>query len=172
MEHEADYSFCNPYLIPGEFILWKGRPEKGRLLTGADLIMIPFSIFWLGFALFWEFGAIESGIPFMMLWGLPFIGIGIYLLFGQWIYRAYLRTRTFYVITNKKLILKRARKLTMYTAKDLPPATLDIHPNGNGTITFAENTYYRRGRHYRSYFALENLKDPVNAQNALNQMEI
>lgn len=170
MDHEADYSFCNHYMLPGESVLWKGHPEKGRLFTGTDFFVIPFSVFWLGFALFWELAAIDSGIPFMMLWGLPFISIGVYLLFGRFIHKAYLRTRTFYVITNKKLIIKRGKRLTMYTAKDLPPATLQIHSDGNGTISFSETTY-RRGRHYTSHFALENLKDAVRAQNALLQME-
>lgn len=171
MEHIIDYNFCNSYLLPGEYVTWKGRPEKGYVFSAADFVLIPFSIFWLAFALFWEMGAIQSGIPFMMIWGLPFIAVGLYLLFGRYIRSAYLRDKTFYVITNKKLIIKRGRKITMYTAQDLPPMTLQIHKNGNGTISFSETVYYRRGRQYNSYFALENIKDPVHAQNAVSQME-
>lgn len=171
MEYTDNYSFCNAYLLPGEYITWKGRPEKGLVFSVADIFMIPFSIFWLCFALFWELGAIQSGIPFMMIWGLPFIAVGLYLLFGRWIHTAYLRTRTFYVITNKKLIIKKGRRITMYDGKDLPPMTLVIHKNGNGTISFSETVHYRRGRHYSHYFALENIKDAVHAQNAISSME-
>lgn len=171
MEYTEDFSFVNQYLLSGEYIVWKGRPEKGLVFSGQDFIMIPFSIMWLGFALFWEWGAIQSGIPFMMLWGLPFVGIGLYMLFGRYIHSAWLRPRTFYVVTNKKLIIKKGRKISMYTAMDLPPMTLRIHKNGNGTISFSETVRYRGGRHYSTFFALENLKDAVHAQNAISAME-
>ena len=64
----------------------KVQPEKGFTFTSRDLVMIPFSIFWLAFALFWEFSVITSTSSlFMAIWGLPFVGVGIYLLFGRWI---------------------------------------------------------------------------------------
>lgn len=44
-EINDDYAFARPYLAPGETILWRGRPEKGHLLSGQDAFMIPFSIF-------------------------------------------------------------------------------------------------------------------------------
>lgn len=171
MEYSDDYQFCRSYLLPGEFIAWKGHPEKGNLFSPSDLFVIPFGLFWLAFSLFWECGAIQSGVPFMMIWGLPFIAIGVYLVFGRLIHAAYLRGKTYYVITNKKLIIKKGNRITMYDAKDLPPMTLRIHKNGNGTLSFSETVYYRRGRHYNSYFALENIKDAVHAQNAISSME-
>ena len=170
MNYTDDFSFVNQYLLPGEYITWKGKPEKGLIFTGQDIFMIPFSLLWLAFALFWEIGVIESGIPFMILWGLPFIGVGLYMLAGRYIHKAWLRPRTFYVITNKKLIVKRGNKLTMYTAMDLPPMTLRIHKNGNGTIGFSEIVHYGSKRH-TNYFALENLKEAVRAQNAISSME-
>lgn len=171
METYTDFSFCSTYLLPGESIVWKGRPEKGHILTSADIIMIPFSIFWLGFALFWEFGVIESGIPFFALFGLPFIGVGIYFVFGRFIHKAYLRARTFYVVTNKKLIIKKGNRINIYTPHDLPPMTLQMHKNGNGSIYFTNMVHYRSGRHYTNHIALENLKDVVYAQHAISAME-
>ena len=171
MEYLEGFQFCNPYILPGERILWKGRPEKGKYLCAQDFVLIPFSIFWLGFALFWEWGAIDSGYTFMILWGLPFIGVGIYLLFGRFIHSAYLRNKTFYVVTNKKLIIKKGRRIITYQSQDLPPMTLNLHRNGNGTISFCEAVRYRGGRTYHNYFSLENIADPVQAQNAINAMD-
>ena len=74
------YDFCKPYISDNEYILWEGAPEKGFTFTSRDLVMIPFSLFWLAFALFWEFSAITSTSSlFMAIWGLPFVGVGIYL---------------------------------------------------------------------------------------------
>lgn len=171
MEYNNDYQFSSSYLLPGEYITWKGRPEKGNYLSPYDIFMIPFSIIWLGFAVFWEIGATETGIPFMMLWGLPFIAIGLYMAFGRFIHAAYLRDKTYYVVTNKKLIIKKGNRTTIYDGKDLPPMTLRMHKNGNGTITFSETMYYRRGRRYNNFFALENIKDPIHAQSAISSIE-
>lgn len=171
MEYIDDHQFCRSYILAGESILWKGKPERGNYLSPNDVFMLPFRVFWLGFALFWEFSVIQSGSIFMMLWGLPFIAVGLYMVFGRYVYAAYMRDKTHYVITNKKLIIKKGSRITIYDAKDLPPMTLRIHKNGNGTISFSETMYYRRGRHYNNYFALENIKDPVHAQNAISSME-
>ena len=162
-------------LHEGEELLWSGAPEPGLHLQPGDGVRIPFSLAWCGFALFWEFSALQSvmsggGSLFLALWGLPFVAIGLYLLFGRFLQTAYLRDKTFYVITNKKIIVKSGRKITMRDGKDLPPMDVMIHRNGNGTILFSETYYTRRGSH-RTYFMLENLKDVARAQNAVSQME-
>ena len=171
MEYTDDYQFYRSYLIPGESVLWKGKPEKGNLFTKRELIMIPFGVFWLGFCLFWESIAIQSGQLIAIIWGLPFVAIGFYLLFGRFIQSAFLRDKTFYVVTNKKIIIKRGSRSKMYNAQDLPPMEVEIHKNGNGTILFCEETYTRRGRRHHTYIILENLKDVAYAQNAISQME-
>ena len=171
MEHMDNYQFCRPYLIPGESILWKGKPEKGNLITSRDIVMIPFGLFWLGFCLFWESMAIRSGQLIAIIWGLPFVGVGIYLLFGRFIQAALLRGKTFYVVTNKKIIIKSGRRIRMHDARDLPPMEVEIHKNGNGTIMFCEETYTRRGRRHHTYIMLENIKDIAYAQNAISQMD-
>lgn len=119
LEH---YDFCKPYIMDDEYILWEGAPEKGVSLTSRDIVLLPFSVIWLGFALFWEYLAVTtSGSLLMMVWGLPFIGVGLYLLFGRFLQTLYLRDKTFYIITNKKLIIRSGNKVRIYRAEDLPP---------------------------------------------------
>lgn len=171
MDYLEDFQFCNAYILPGEHILWKGRPEKGRYFSAHDLFLIPFSLVYLSFSLFWVWGVLQSGPPMMALFGLPFVAVGAYLLFGRTLRNIYLRGRTFYVITNKKLIIKKGNRITTYQAQDLPPMTLQIHQSGNGTISFTEAVRYRGGGSYHNYFALENIANPIQAQNAINSMD-
>lgn len=172
MEYTDNYAFCKPYITEGEQILWKGKPEKGQIFHKQDIVMIPFAIFWLGFSLFWEFTAIQGGGSFFFaLWGLPFIAVGVYLLIGRHIHTLYLRNKTFYVVTNKRLIIKKGNKIEMRMAQDLPPMEVQLHKNGNGTITFWEEVYVGRGRRHNTFLMLENLSDVARAQNAISSME-
>ena len=171
METISDYSFCNSFLRAGEYIVWRGQPEKGNYLGPQDIIMIPFSIVWCGFAIVWCSIALQSGAGGMSLFGLPFVAVGLYMVFGRFLYAAYMRDKTYYVITNKKLIIKKGSRITIYTKSDLPRMSLHIHKNGNGTISFHETTYGYGRRRYSHYFALENLRDAVGAQNAITSME-
>lgn len=175
MTYVDEYSFCNRYLLSDEYILWKGRPEKGNILSGRNIFMAVFAIMWLSFSVFWELAAISTmnttGSFFVVIWGLPFIGVGIYLLFEALFGTAYYRNKTFYVITNKKIIIKRGKKITMKDGSDLPPMEIEIHRNGNGTIIFSEEVYTRKGRRQSIYFMLENIADVAGAQEAVSQME-
>ncbi len=172
MEYTDNYAFCKAYLIDGEQILWKGKPEKGQIFHKQDIVLVPFAVFWLGFSLFWEATAIMGGAPFFFaLWGLPFIAVGVYLLIGRHIMALYLRNKTFYVVTNKRLIIKKGSKIEMRNGEDLPPMEVQLHKNGNGTITFWEEVYVGRGRHRNTYLMLENLSDVARAQNAINSMD-
>ena len=173
MNYTEDFDFCKPYIMDGERVLWTGRPEKGLVFDGRELFLIPFSIFWLAFSIFWEVLAFRSGgSAFFMLWGLPFVAIGLYMLFGRIIHSAYLRKRTFYVITDKKLIVKRGGRMDIYNGCDLPPRSVKLHKNGNCSIIFSEEGYSRRGRRTITYISLENRSDAAGVQNALNVLTL
>ncbi len=39
-------------LLNGERVVWEGQPAGGLLLSSRDTFLIPFSLFWCGFAVF------------------------------------------------------------------------------------------------------------------------
>src|SRR4051812_19863506 len=93
-------------LSTGEELVWSGRPRAGIRLSGPDLFLIPFSLVWCGFAVFWEKSVLGMGAPgFFPLFGLVFVVVGLYLVFGRFIADAIRRGKTFYGLTPRRAII-------------------------------------------------------------------
>ena len=102
---ESDLDTVERHLLPSEHIEWIGRPDPTKHFTRSDVFLIPFSIMWGGFAIFWEATAIAGGAgPFFALWGIPFVVLGLYFIFGRFIYKARLKRRTIYTVTNRRVM--------------------------------------------------------------------
>jgi hypothetical protein len=96
----------SPYLRSGELLLWTGRPDPAVRFTGADAYLIPFSIMWAAFAFFWESAVLSSGGPvFFKLWGIPFVAIGLYIVFGRFLLKSQTKLRTAYGITKQRALI-------------------------------------------------------------------
>ena len=174
MEYTDEYSFARPYLSNGEVVLWKGRPGKGHLLTGNDIFLIPFSILWCGFAIFWETTVVASGAPFFFkLWGIPFVCVGLYITFGRFLWTAYVRKHTVYVITNRRIIRSRRGRVDSLSARSMPAMHAKVRKDGTGTIRFGEPSYYRRNTFDPNdgLFTLENIPDVIRVQQIIETME-
>jgi hypothetical protein len=96
-----------PLLRQGERLLWVGQPDPKVRFTGADAFLVPFSILWGGFAIFWEFMAVTTAKqqPFFALWGIPFVLIGFWFIFGRFIYKKRRKLRTVYGLTDRRAIV-------------------------------------------------------------------
>ena len=103
----GDVSIFDNYLGQDETILWMGRPNPLSLLSSSDLMMIPFSLMWGGFAIFWESLALsgKSHDLFFTLWGIPFVVIGQYIIWGRFVHKYLRRKRTYYAVTNQRTLV-------------------------------------------------------------------
>jgi len=124
----------------GERQLWAGAPRQGVVLRAADVFMIPFSLFWAGFAVFWEVMAFRTGGPFFFrLFGLPFVAVGLYITVGRFLIDARRRARTSYVVTSNRVVIiggtftPETKSLLLTTLSDV---TMTERPDDSGTITF------------------------------------
>src|SRR5436853_5210270 len=95
-----------PELEAGEQLLWAGQPRRGICFREADMFMIPFSLLWAGFAVFWEVEAFRDSAPyFFRFWGIPFILAGADLVVGRFVWDTWRRARTFYGVTDHRVLI-------------------------------------------------------------------
>jgi hypothetical protein len=129
----------------GERVLWKGRPRGGLRLRGSDIYLIPFSLFWGGFAIFWEamalFKVTKNNAPGLLfpIFGIPFVLVGIYLIFGRFFVDAKMREGTEYAVTNRRAIIVSgifSRSVRSINLQTTPEISLTERPDRSGTITF------------------------------------
>jgi hypothetical protein len=135
-----------PDLQKNEKILWSGRPEP-RWFTAADFFLIPFSLLWGGFAFFWEGTVLHLYLTnpkagpgiFMVFWGIPFVLIGFYMIFGRFFYQRWVQKNTFYALTNQRVIilsLLRSRSTQALFLDNLPALCKTVNKEGVGTLVF------------------------------------
>lgn len=127
-------------LEPGERLLWSGFPRQGVTLRGQDMFMVPFSLMWGGFAIFWEYMAFQDDGPiFMKLWGIPFVLVGLWMIFGRFFTDAWTRARTVYGVTSRRVLIinglarRQVRSLQLLGLAELNNSE---QADGSGTITF------------------------------------
>jgi hypothetical protein len=128
----------------GERLIWVGRPRTGIRLSGPDVVLIPFSLMWCGFAVFWEQSVLKRGGPgFFALWGIPFVAVGLYLVFGRFIVDAIRRQKTFYGLTPRRAIIvsglfnREVRSLELHSLGEI---SLRERPDRSGTVSFGAST--------------------------------
>jgi hypothetical protein len=105
IEGLADRAAIESHLLSGERLLWAGRPDPAKVFTGNDLMLIPFSVLWCGFAIFWTATAVTRGAPpFFVLWGAMFVVIGLVFSVGRFGIKAVSKSRTRYGVTTRRFI--------------------------------------------------------------------
>lgn len=130
-------------LDPGEKILWQGRPDTRVVFTLNQLPEIAFGLFFAGFALFWTVMATAMGGIFG-LFGLPFLAVGLMILFKSNYIAAERRRYTHYTLTSRRAIIATAfpyaaRKLKSYPIDAGSP--LEFEDLGEvGSIIFSRIT--------------------------------
>jgi hypothetical protein len=133
-------------LARDEKLLWVGRPSGGLRLQPADIFLIPFSLMWGGFALFWESTVLALDGPLLFkLWGLPFVLVGLYMIFGRFVVDAMQRDRTYYGLTNRRAIIitgwpgKNVQSVVLHTLTEI---NLKTGSEGKGTINFGSAPFW------------------------------
>jgi hypothetical protein len=131
-------------LFSGETIRWAARPNPNKIFHSDDWAVIPFSAAWLGFFVFWEadaLGLVGFSKPgrtldtFFVLWGIPFLLVGNYMLWGRFLWDAWLKRGTFYAITNRRvLIVQRGLSFRTFSVFPNELSTIEREGTRSGTL--------------------------------------
>jgi hypothetical protein len=125
--------------------------------------MLPFSLMFGGFAVYWEFTVLNApnSPMFMRLWGIPFLLVGLYLVAGRFLVDAWARRAITYAVTDKRVLIHRSTpyaKFTALTFDQLPSVDLIEYGNGRGTIRFGPDQLTWSDQ---NYFAWSPAFDPT-----------
>lgn len=134
------------YLDTNEKLIWAGQPKKGVVFRTFDIFLIPFSLLWSGFAVFWVVMAAKTSIAFAMF-GIPFVVVGLILVIGRFFLDSKQRDGTYYGLTEERIIIKtglfkktikslniRALSDIEYTEKSDGSGTINIGPKNPFTM--------------------------------------
>jgi len=139
-------------LLSGERILWVGQPDPSILLSRADIFLVPFSVMWGGFALLFA-GIIvaglvakggSGGLVFPLLWAIPFLVVGQYMIWGRFVYKHWRKRRTFYAVTNQRVLVVSGAgngRLQGAFISQIPVINRTLRKNGTGTVEFGSVPY-------------------------------
>lgn len=143
-------------LQDGETILWQGQPDPAIDWRGVLSPLSLFGIFFALFALGWMAftGALLGGTDtpvlglLFALFGLPFLGVGLYLMAGRLWVEAKRRRKTWYTLTTHQAFIAEdllgRRGLKTYRIAEMPPIELvDGRP---GDVIFGSVTHTMQPR--------------------------
>lgn len=129
-------------LLSGEEILWADQPSNKRLFTAGDVLLVPITLLWGGFALFWNVAVWSGSAPVLFrLWGLPFLIMGTYISIGRFFYKRWRNARTYYAVTDRRLLIFHyglRRDSEAYAIHDLSRLRKNAGRDGIGNIIFGE----------------------------------
>jgi hypothetical protein len=165
MATPVPYDAFSSELLPSESVEWTGRPNPAVIFHKEDLLLIPFSLLWGGFAIFWTLGATgmwegwtnRPNQPFQwfaLVWGMAFVLAGQYLIWGRFFYNWWKKQRTYYVLTNRRALIVEngLRGRNSSSAYFENTATIDkrVRSDGIGSISFGGPVMgeWRWGRGY------------------------
>lgn len=133
-------------LTSGERVLWRGAPGRGLRLQMQDWFAVPFAAIWLGLVLSFFFvgeagqGADDPSFNFILPF---FILIGVWMLVGRFIVDMIVRSRTEYVLTDRRAVIEAGlmrRSTRSVNLSATPEIRLQEGRNGRGTIEFGSGS--------------------------------
>lgn len=165
----------------GERIEWKGMPVP-RLFKPESIAIFLFAIPWTAFSLFWmamagigTMDALDKGFNIMMLFplfGLPFLGIGIFMLLTPYFsYQA--DKKTLYAVTDRRIVIIKGGR-SIETKSYLPDQLEELikrERSETGDLVFAHRS--RRGsknREIREEIGFFNITDLRGAQISIKNL--
>ena len=167
------------YLDTNEDVLWCDKPVKKLVFTSADIFTTLFGVVWLSFSVFWivsAYFAIEASdgsFKLFPLFGVPFVLVGLYLLFFRHFVSLIKRKNMVYALTNKRAMIVHTGKrkyVQEYRYENISNIQMKCDDNDVGSIFFLTGEIrYNNGRSYSSTSGIFGIKDTKKVYKILSQ---
>jgi hypothetical protein len=129
-------------LMPGEDVLWEGKPQHHPVFDQGDFLLVPVSLGLFVGALQLELNMIRSAAPALSILLLPFVILCLYLALGRLVARALRSRSTVYAVTNHRVIerIRRpvARTRWVHVGQLTPPVVRMPVGEATGSIAFGQ----------------------------------
>jgi len=136
-----------PELVPGESVLWVGRPSPGVIFgSRGDPGLIPFSLMSGGFAVVWEtmviwslFSKPDLERSLFAIVGIPFVVMGQYMIWGRFVRAARQKRTICYAVTNQRVIVvqnSQKRQVASAEIRSLPSMIKEKRSGEVATLRF------------------------------------
>lgn len=125
--------------MPGEEILWQGRPDASMQLGLSQIGAAAFGLVFAGFALFWMIMASMAG-GYFWTFGLIHFSVGVSMIFGAFLYPPWRRRHTWYTLTSRRAFIATDMPLSGRKLKSWPidgDTPLSYVAGRRATVTFA-----------------------------------
>lgn len=100
-DHDTSGDGWDGILVPGERILWQGRPHPGVQIGPGQVFSAAFGALFAGFAAFWMLMASRAG-GYFWTFGLIHFSVGIGLMIGSFTFAPWRRRHTWYTLTDRR----------------------------------------------------------------------
>ena len=94
-----------PGLQPGERVLWSGGPDPNVWLSRGDLVLIPLTVLALIASVVWSRGLLPITGPWGAVVVIPVIAFALYVTFGRFLYKRWMKRRTSYRLTTDRVLV-------------------------------------------------------------------
>lgn len=158
------------YLLPGEELLWVGRPKQGFALRGMDAVLIPASLLVTAWIIKVVIDLLLAGQSLLLPIVLPFLAGGSFLLVGRFYIDARRRTHTLYVLSNSRALIitgDKAHNIRSINLKTLREISFSHRVDGTGTIEFDRQSGWMQDRYEMSrgmdwpWLSYESMRNPA-----------
>jgi hypothetical protein len=134
----------SPALEEGERLLWRGAPIQSVIATLSDIPGTLFAIFWCTLAASAMDAGIrdalrdgfDSGDVPTLLFFLPFVVAGYYVLIGHFFVAAWHRRISSYALTTRHAVVKCGAKIYTFPLYALRDAKIAVASSGVGSLFF------------------------------------
>jgi hypothetical protein len=123
-------------LDPDEKAIWWDRPDPQRYALRGAGFKIPFSVFFVGFSVFWMVGASKSGGPFWMF-GLMFFGAGSWML-SEPLRRFWQAKSMDYLLTDRRAVVSTNRSTESFAIGTMRSIEASGHGQPLGDVLFVD----------------------------------